>query len=207
MRLYDYYRSSAAYRVRIALNLKGVRTEQVAVNLVDDEQSGAAYRARNPQGLVPALETGEGVLGQSLAILEYLDETHPAPALLPKRAWDRARMRSLAQTLACDVHPLNNLRVLNYLRGPLGQQQDSVERWIAHWIRHGFRALEAQAPEQGFLGGSQPMLPDVVLVPQMYSARRFGVDLGAFPRLVAIDARCAALPAFAEAAPEVVQAA
>jgi maleylpyruvate isomerase len=156
---------------------------------------------------VPALETGDGVLGQSLAILEYLDEVHPEPPLLPKDPWARARMRALAQTIAADVHPLNNLRVLNYLRGPLGQHEETVEAWIGHWIREGFRALEAQAPARGFLGGDAPMLPDVVLVPQMFNARRFGVDLTPYPRLVAIDARCSALAAFADAAPEAVRSA
>lgn len=206
MKLYDYYRSSAAWRVRIALGLKGLDAERVPVNLKAGEQGGDAYGRICPQRLVPTLATDDGLLNQSLAIIEYLDETHPEPPLLPRRPFDRARMRALAQTIACDVHPLNNLRVLNYLRGPLGQDESGVGAWIARWIRLGFAALELQAPAQGFLGGAAPMLPDLVLVPQMYNARRFGVALDAFPRLVAIDARCAALPAFAAAAPDALAA-
>ena len=202
MRLYDYYRSSAAYRVRIVLELKGLDAERLSVDLRAGEQVSDAYRSINAQGLVPTLVTPSGVLGQSLAILEYLDELEPEPPLLPARAFDRARMRSLAQTIACDVHPLNNLRVLNYLRGPLGQDDDAVQDWMGHWIRRGFEALERQAPETGCFGGAGPMLADVVLVPQMYNAWRFSVDLDAFPRLVALDARLRALPAFERATPE-----
>lgn len=206
MQLYDYYRSSAAFRVRIVLELKGIDAVRVPVDLRTDEQSGAAYRAVNAQGLVPALVTPSGVLGQSLAIVEYLDEVEPEPPLLPARALDRARMRGLAQTIACDVHPLNNLRVLHYLRGPFGQDEDAVQGWMGNWIRRGFAALEGEAPEQAFFGGSAPMLADVVLVPQMYNARRFGLDLRAFPRLVALDERLRALPAFERAAPETAAA-
>ena len=202
MKLYDYYRSSASYRVRIVLELKGVDVERVPVDLRAGEQGAADYRALNPQGLVPALVTSDGVLGQSLAIIEYLDERWPEPPLLPERPFDRARMRSLAQTIACDVHPLNNLRVLNYLRGPLGQDESSVQAWMGTWIQRGFEAVECEAPEAGYFGGEGPMLADVVLVPQMYNARRFEVDLTSFPRLVALDARLRALPAFERAAPE-----
>jgi maleylacetoacetate isomerase len=202
VKLYDYYRSSASYRVRIVLELKGIDVERVPVDLRVGEQGGADYRSLNPQGLVPALVTSDGVLGQSLAIIEYLDERWPEPPLLPKRSFDRARMRSLAQAIACDVHPLNNLRVLNYLRGPLGQDETSVQAWMGTWIQRGFEAVEREAPETGFFGGDAPMLADVVLVPQMYNARRFDVDLTAFPRLVALDARLRALPAFERAAPE-----
>lgn len=204
MKLFDYFRSSAAWRVRIALELKGLAAERESVDLRTGVQSEATYRGVNPQGLVPTLVTPEGTLSQSLAIIEYLDETHPEPPLLPRRAFDRARMRGWAQTIACDVHPLNNLRVLNYLRGPLAQDEASVQRWMAHWIRRGFAAMEAQAPEQGFFGGAAPMLADLVLVPQMGNARRFEVDLADFPRLVDLDLRLRALPAFERAAPEAV---
>lgn len=204
MKLFDYFRSSAAWRVRISLELKGLEAERVSVDLRTGVQSEGAYRDVNPQGLVPALVTPEGTLTQSLAIIEYLDETHPEPPLLPANAFERARMRALAQTIACDVHPLNNLRVLNELRGPLAQDEDSVRAWIAQWIQRGFAALEAHAPEEGCFGGASPMLPDLVLVPQVYNARRFEVALDAFPRLVAIDARLQALPAFQRAAPDAV---
>lgn len=207
MKLFDYFRSSAAWRVRIALELKGLAVERTPVDLRTGVQGEDAYRAVNPQGLVPALEVPEGTLSQSLAIIEYLDETHPEPPLLPARPFDRARMRALAQTIACDVHPLNNLRVLNYLRGPLARDEDGVRAWMAYWIQRGFAAMEAQTPETGFFGGDAPMLADVVLVPQMGNARRFEVDLSAFPRLVALDARLSALPAFARATPDAVAAA
>jgi maleylacetoacetate isomerase len=204
VKLFDYFRSSAAWRVRIVLELKGLDAERVSVDLRTGVQSEDAYRAVNPQGLVPALETRGGTLSQSLAIIEYLDETHPEPPLLPPRPFERAQMRALAQTIACDVHPLNNLRVLNYLRGPLAQDETAVQGWMAHWIQRGFAAMEAQTPDAGFFGGGAPMLADVVLVPQMGNARRFEVDLGAFPRLVALDARLRALAAFARAAPDAV---
>ena len=207
MKLYDYYRSSAAYRVRIALELKGLDVARVNVNLGDGEQSEDAYRAINAQGLVPTLETPDGVLGQSLAIIEYLDEMYPQPPLLPKRSFERARMRGLAQTIACDVHPLNNLRVLNYLRGPLGQDESTVEAWIGTWIRRGFEVVERQAPDVDFFGGQTPMLADVVLVPQVFNARRFGVDMDEFPQIAALTERLEALPAFVRAAPETVAAA
>ena len=206
MQLYDYYRSSAAYRVRIVLELKGIDAKRVPVDLRADEQSSDAYRSLNAQGLVPALVTPGGALGQSLAIVEYLDELEPEPPLLPGRAFDRARMRALAQTIACDVHPLNNLRVLNYLRGPLGQDEDAVQGWMGNWIRRGFAALESQAPATAYFGGTAPMLADVVLVPQMYNARRFGVDLRDFPALVALDERLRALAAFERASPEAAAA-
>ncbi len=207
MTLYDYFRSSASWRVRIALALKGVEVARVPVSLVDDEQATAAYLAVNPQGLVPALDTGEAVLTGSLAIIEWLEERYPDPPLLPREPTPRALARGMAQLIACDIHPLNNLRVLNYLRGPLGQNEAAVRAWYAHWIGEGFRALEARvqaAPEasQGpFLGGTRPGLADLCLVPQVYNARRFEVPLEAYPRVLAAEAACVALPAFSATAP------
>ncbi len=205
MKLYGYFRSSAAYRVRIALALKKLPHEIVALDLRAGAQRGADYLAVNPQGLVPALVDGERVVAQSLAILEYLEETRPEPPLLPAGALARARVRQLAALVACDIHPLNNLRVLEYLERELGAAQPARERWIRHWIESGFAAFESllAGPETGrFCHGDEPTLADVCLVPQVYNARRFGCALDAFPTLLAIDARCRALPPFAAAAPE-----
>lgn len=207
MTLYDYWRSSAAYRVRIALNLKGVAYEQRSVDLVAGEQMDEAYRAGvNAQGLVPTLMSGADPITQSLAIIEYLEETIPEPAFLPSDPLDRARVRSLAQAVACDIHPLNNLRVLKYLKGTLGQDQDAVSAWYRHWVENGFAALEARIKGDGlegaFLSGEGPGLADICLVPQMYNARRFDVDLSACPALVRIDEACRALEPFKRAAPE-----
>ena len=205
-RLYTFWRSSAAYRVRIALALKGIAHEQVATHLGRGEQGGAEYSARNPQALVPALQEDGFVLGQSLAIIEYLDETHPLPPLLPSDARGRAVVRSMAQSIACDIHPLNNLRVLNYLKGPLAQDQDGVNRWYRHWIGTGFVGLEALARRHSgdgeHLYGATVTLADVLLVPQLYNARRFQCDLAQFPTLTAIGAALAGQSAFAAAAPE-----
>ena len=206
-RLYTFWRSSAAYRVRIALALKGIAYAPVATHLGRGEQSTADFTAANPQGFVPALDEDGFVLGQSMAIIEYLDETHPHPPLLPAAPRDRAVVRSMAQSIACDIHPLNNLRVLNYLKGPLGQDQDGVNRWYRHWITEGFAGLEVLARRQSgdgaHLFGTSVTLADVLLVPQLYNARRFDTDLGDFPTLVAIGAALAARPDFASAAPEV----
>ncbi len=207
MQLYDHFRSSAAYRVRIALNLKGVAPERVFVHLRRDAQRADAYLALNPQGLVPTLVTDDGdVLTQSLAIIEWLEETHPAPALLPADAAARARVRSLALAIACEIHPLNNLRVLDYLTGTLGVTEAQKDGWYRYWCDVGLEAIEASLAREGAAGrfchGDAPTLADVCLVPQLANARRFDVDLAAFPRLLAIDAACRALPAFAEAAPE-----
>jgi maleylacetoacetate isomerase len=205
--LYSFWRSSAAYRVRIALAVKGVAYEQVATHLGKGAQRDPAYVARNPQGFVPALAEDGFVLGQSMAIIEYLDETHPHPPLLPAAPRDRAVARSMAQSIACDIHPLNNLRVLNYLKGPLGQDQDGVNRWYRHWITEGFTGLEVLARRHSgdgaHLFGTSVTLADVLLVPQLYNARRFDTDLGAFPTLVAIGAALAVRADFASAAPEV----
>ncbi|MCB1461629.1 MAG: maleylacetoacetate isomerase [Nitratireductor sp.] len=209
MELYTYFRSSAAYRVRIALNLKGIEAQLLPVHLVrgGGEQHGEAYRGVNPAGLVPALATDSGaVLTQSLAICEYLEEIRPEPPLLPGNCEQRGAIRAFALSIACDIHPLNNSRVMKYLGGELGIDKPRVDIWYRHWISLGFAALEAgleRANWQGpFAFGSAPSLAEICLVPQMYNARRFETDLEDFPRLVAIDAACNALQAFRDAAPE-----
>ena len=206
MRLYTFWRSSAAYRVRIALNFKGVRYESVSRLFSRDEHRAPEYLDLNPQGLIPALDDDGFVIGQSLAIIEYLDETHREPPLLPGEPRARAVVRAMALGIACDIHPLNNLRVLNYLKGPLAQDAAGVERWYHHWIRDGFVALEELARRHSgdgrHLYGSAVTLADVCLVPQLYNARRFRCDLTPFPRLTAIGAALEALPAFAAARPE-----
>jgi maleylacetoacetate isomerase len=202
--LFDYFRSSASYRVRIALNLKGVEYEQVPVNLVAGEQRSADYRARNPQGLVPSLEIDGKTLTQSMSIVEYLDQTRPEPPLLPADPGEAAAVRAMAQSIASDIHPLNNLRVLGYLRDSLGQNKDAVASWYAHWVVTGFAALETSAQRYGskFLSGEQPGLADVCLVPQMYNARRFDISLDEFPRLVEYDRKASAQDAFQAAHPD-----
>jgi maleylacetoacetate isomerase len=206
MKLYTYFRSSAAYRVRIALNLKGIAYQAVPVDLRPGAHRQPDYLARNPQGLIPALEDGAEVIGQSLAIIEYLEETHPQPPLLPPAALARAQVRSMALAIACDIHPLNNLRVLNYLRSPLGLQEEAVDTWYRHWIAEGLRALEAQAKHSSGDGrhmfGAEVTLADVCLVPQMFNARRFKCNVEPFPVLRAICAHLEALPAFVRAAPD-----
>jgi len=210
MKLYSYWRSSAAYRVRIALNYKQIDYQQVNPNLATGEHRSAEYVATNPQGLVPALElegehAGE-IIAQSLAIIEYLDQLKPAPALWPKDPLGRARVNSMAQLIACDIHPLNNLRVLKYLKAELGQDEAAVSGWYSRWVIDGFRALETWAQQYSLdkrhLYGDRVSVADVCLVPQMYNARRFRVDLQEFPRLVAIDRHLSLLQEFAVAAPE-----
>jgi len=207
VKLYTFWRSSAAYRVRIALALKGLAYETIAQHLIRQEHRSAAYLALNPQGLVPALADGATLIGQSLAIIEYLEETHPEPPLLPPDAVGRAQVRSMALAIACDIHPLNNTRVRNYLKGPLAQGEAAVEVWCRHWIAEGFHGLEELAARYSTSGrhlyGDRVTLADVCLVPQMYNARRFKCDLTAFPRLAAIDAALTVLPAFAAARPEI----
>jgi maleylacetoacetate isomerase len=204
VKLYEYFRSAASYRVRIALNLKGVRTESVHIHLLRDEQFAPAFRALNPQGRVPALVLEDAtVLVQSPAILEWLEEVYPAPALLPRDAVARARVRGIAAMIACDVHPLNNVGVTAYLRAALGADDAAVGAWGAHWVSVGLAALE-QMVEGPFCVGDAVTLADVHLVPQLFGARRVGVDVSAFPRLAAIEARCLALPAFAQARPVVL---
>lgn len=208
LRLYSYWRSSAAYRVRIGLNLKGLAYDTVPVHLALDggQQHSEAYRDLNPQALVPTLCHGQRRLTQSLAILEYLDEVWPEPALLPATARERQRVRALALLVACDIHPLNNLRVLQYFEREWGVPQPERDGWVRHWIEDGFRAVEAllaDHPSTGdFCEGETPTLADCCLVPQVYNARRFGVDLAAYPTIRRIEAACLALPAFIAARPE-----
>ncbi len=202
--LYGYWRSSASYRVRIALGIKGLAYGQVAINLAQGAQSGFGFKMLNPQGMLPYLIDGDAGLNQSLAIIEYLDEVHPEPPLLPGNALARARIRGLALQIACDIHPLNNLRVLNYLRGPLVQPQAAVDDWYRHWVETGFEALEelAEVATGKYLFGDTVTLADVCLVPQMWNARRLQADIARFPKLSAIDVRLNALPAVAAARPE-----
>jgi len=209
LKLYDYWRSSAAYRVRIALNLKGLAYDSIPVHLLKDggQQHGAEYRALNPQQLLPLLvdEANGGVhIAQSLAILEYLEEIFPVPALLPADPVDRARVRALALHIACDVHPLNNLRVLQYLASELGVDDAAKNGWYTHWVHQGLAAVEqGLAPFDGRLSlGERPGYLEACLVPQVYNARRFNCDLDAYPRILAMTARCNALAAFRLAAPE-----
>ncbi len=206
MQLYTYFRSSAAFRVRIALAVKGLAAEPRYTHLRRGEQRLPAYRDVNPQGLVPALAVEGTVLTQSLAILEYLEERHPAPPLLPTDSRDRAQVRALALAIACDVHPLNNLRVLDYLRQRLDQPQAAVDDWVRHWIAEGFGALEVSARRLSgdgrHLFGDSVTLADVCLVPQVYNARRFNVEMTPYPTLAAISTALEALPAFAAARPE-----
>ena len=206
MKLYGYFRSSASYRVRIALKLKGLDYEAVAVHLRRGEQHDPEYRRLNPQARVPALADGGHALTQSLAIVEYLDETRPEPPLLPADPTARARVRALAQIVGCDVQPLQNLMVLNYLRSELGHDHDDTARWCRHWIERGlgdFEAAIAAHPMTGaYCHGVTPGLADLALVPQVYNARRFDCDLAACPTVVRIDAACNELPAFQAAAPE-----
>lgn len=202
--LYGYWRSSAAYRVRLALAVKGLDYVAKPIDLRSGAQSGVGFTMLNPQGLIPYLIDGEIGLNQSLAIIEYLDETYPDPPLLPGTTVGRARVRAAALTIACDIHPLNNLRVLNYLRQPLGHDQSTVDTWSEHWITSGFSALEetAAASQGRYLFGDIITLADLCLVPQMYNARRIRADMTAMPNLVAIDKRLNALPAFRRARPE-----
>ena len=204
MILHGYWRSGTSYRTRIALELKGLAYEQRGVDLRQGAQRSQAYLALNPQGLVPALEVDGAVLTQSPAILEWLEETHPAPPLLPGDAVDRATVRAMAALVGCDIHPLNNLRVGKALRETFGADQAAVDAWAARWILPGFSALEAQVARhgEGWCFGAAPTLADCYLIPQIYSARRFNVDLDAFPRLLAIESAAAAHPAFVAAHPD-----
>ena len=206
MKLYTYFRSSAAYRVRIALNLKAIPYTPVFVHLTrgGGEQHAATYRAVNPAGLVPALELDDGtVITQSLAIMAYLDEAYPTPSLYPDDVMARAKVRNFAATIVADIHPLNNLRVLRYLKRELHQEQAVIDAWYRHWIAEGLPALEAMLTDFGpFCFGHAPTLADICLVPQLANARRYDCPLEAFPRLLRAEAACQALPAFQAAAPE-----
>jgi maleylpyruvate isomerase len=207
MILYGYALSSASYRVRIALNLKGLEVATVPVHLRRGEQRQPEFLQLNSQGFVPALRLDGGeVLTQSMAIIEYLDETYPQPPLLPAAPAARARARALCQLIACDVHPLNNLRVLKYLEAQLGLDENARNAWYRHWIQAGFEALEQSLTRDSskgrFCHGDAPGMADVLLVPQVFNARRFSVDLAAYSRIRAIDAACREIPAFAAAAPE-----
>lgn len=203
--LFDYWRSSASYRVRIALNLKGVAYQAVPTDLLTRQQKAPDYVARNPQGLVPMLHIDGHDLSQSLAIVDYLDATRPEPRLIPADPAARAAMLARAMIIIADIHPVNNLRMLHYLKNEMGQDQDAIDSWYRHWIAEGFVALEALAPESGLFGGDVPDLTDVCLVPQVANARRFDLDMTPYPRLSRIDAQLQDIPAFAAAHPERVK--
>lgn len=205
MTLYTFFRSSAAYRVRIALNLKDLTTDMVPIHLQKEGglNKKPEFRAVNPQMKVPALKLDSGdVLIQSLAIIEYLDDVHPQPPLLPRAPVERAKVRAVAQVIACDIHPLNNTAPLRYLKNELGQPQDKIDAWYHHWILDGFAAIEALISNGPYAFGNEITLADVCLVPQVANARRFKVPLDRFPRITAVDAACAKIPAFQRARPE-----
>jgi maleylacetoacetate isomerase len=206
--LYSYFRSSAAYRVRIVLGLKGLDYAQVPIHLVRNggEQHAAGYLAINPQGLVPSLRHEEAILTQSMAICEYIDEVWPEPALLPRAPLQRAYVRSLMAAIACEIHPINNLRVLGYLTGVLGVSEEQKLAWYTHWVVEGFQAIEKLVEGHSYVGryccGDTISLADAFLIPQVFNARRFNIDLRSFPRLTAIDQACGELPAFQAAHPD-----
>lgn len=206
MKLFGYFRSSAAYRVRIAMNIKGIECEREFVHLRKGDNRTPEYLALNPQGVVPTLVDEEAAIGQSLAIMEYLDEVNLEVPLLPVDALGRARVRQLAQIVACDIHPLNNLKVLTYLREEMGQAQEAIDAWYRHWVENGlaaFEALLAASPATGlFCHGDDPGLADACLVPQLFNARRFDADLSAMPTALRVEANCNELQAFKDAAPE-----
>jgi len=208
MKLYTFFRSSASFRVRIALNLKRLKYQQAPIHLRrgGGEQLSAAYKAINPQALVPTLEDGGKILTQSLAIIEYLEERYPQPPLLPRDPADKAVVRSMALIIACEVHPIQNLRVLQYVKREYNQSDEQVNRWAQHWINLGLAALEqtivAQARRGRFCFGDTPTLADICLVPQLGNARRYGCDLSPYPAIIEIEKNCMALPAFADAVPE-----
>lgn len=203
--LFDYWRSSASYRVRIALNLKGIAYRAAATDLLTSQQKAPEYVARNPQGLVPMLHIDGHDLTQSLAIIDYLDATRPEPRLIPADPAVRAATLARAMIIIADIHPLNNLRMLKYLKTQMGQDQSAIDDWYRHWVAEGFAALETLAPQEGLFGGTAPDLTDVCLVPQMANARRFELDLAPYPRLVRIDAELQTIPAFAAAHPDAVK--
>lgn len=202
--LYSYWRSSAAYRVRIALALKGLPYDTAFVHLVNGggEQHAPHYKSLNAQGLVPSWQGEEGVLTQSLAIIEYINDCHPDTPLLPAAPFARAKVRAMAQAIACEIHPINNLRVLKYLRTSVGLDDEAVNSWYQHWVSEGLEALELMVGDDGFCYGNTPSLADICLIPQLYNARRFNVDLAIYPKLCRIEANCLQLEAFKQAVPE-----
>ena len=205
LQLYSYYRSSAAFRVRIALEYKELEWDSIAVNLLDNEHHQPNYRSKNPQGLVPALATANGLLNQSLAIIEYLEDTHPEPALLPADAMAKAQVRALAYQVAMDIHPINNLRVANYIARDLEHGDAGKTQWLHHWISTGFNAIEASLQQHSkgpFCFGDSLSLADICLIPQVYNAHRFGCPMDNYPRINAIWQHGIKLPAVARAAPE-----
>lgn len=202
MKLYGYFRSSAAYRVRIALALKGLAAELAPIHLLRGDQKQAEFLAKNPQGLVPVLELDDGsLLTQSLAITEYLDAVQPEPRLIPADALLAAKVRAVAFTIACDIHPLNNLRVLKYLKKELHHSQEDIDAWARHWLKGGLESVEQMIAPAPFCFGASPTLADVCLIPQVFSARRFGAPLDHLPKIEAVEAACAELPAFRAAHP------
>lgn len=203
--LFDYWRSSASYRVRIVLNLKNVPYTRHPTSLLDNEQRAPDYVARNPQGFVPMLSIDGHDLTQSIAIIDYLDAQYPEPAMVSSNPAERAKTLAQALIIAADIHPIDNLRVLRYLKDQMGQSQEAVDQWYRHWIIEGFTALEAMAPDDGLFGGVQPNLTDVCLVPQMANARRVDTPFDAFPKLLRIDTALTALPAFVAAHPDHVK--
>jgi maleylacetoacetate isomerase len=202
VKLYTFFRSSASYRVRIAMNLKGLPYEAALISLTKNEQKGPDYLKVNPQGRLPSLDVDGTVLIQSPAILEYLEEVHPEPALLPRDPVQRAKIRAVSAIVGCDIHPLNNSGTLAYLKGKMGQDEAAVNAWYAFWVLEGFRAIEPLLELGPFAFGDKPTLADVYLAPQLYNARRFKVPLDAFPKIVGADAACSELEAFRAAAPE-----
>ncbi len=203
MKLYSYFRSSAAYRVRIALNLKAIDYDLAIINLLKSQQLDEGYLAVNPQGLLPALETEEGYLAQSLAILEWLDETYPQSPIITGSAWQKAKIRNISYAIACDIHPVNNLRVLKYLSSELNVDDETKNKWYRHWIEIGFEKIELMLSDSSdYCVGDQPTLADICLVPQVFNAIRFKVDMAAYPKIAAIYERCNKLAAFDDAAPQ-----
>ncbi len=205
MKLYSYFRSSAAFRIRIALQLKGLEYDYIAVNLLKSEQKSASYLAKNPQGLLPALELDSGqTLSQSVALLEWLEECHPQPPLLPLDALQRARVRSVVNSITCDVHPLCNMAVTTYLKARYEANQQDIMHWYHTWMQRGFNAIEKVLAENNTrcAFGNEPSMADICIVPQVYNARRFNIDLAPFPHLVRVADYCRSLPAFSTASPE-----
>jgi maleylacetoacetate isomerase len=202
MKLYTYFRSSTSYRVRIALNLKGLSYDPVFVNLLKGEQHDPAYTDVNPHGRVPSLDLGDVRLIQSPAVLEYLDEVYPEPPLLPADPVKRAQVRAVCAIIGCDIHPLNNSGTLAYLKGPLGHDQAAIDAWYAHWVRQGLDAVEQLIAPGPFAFGERVTLADIYLIPQVFNARRFNFPLEAYPKILAVEAACAEIEAFRRAAPE-----